>query len=80
MTEEEMDDDELPVDLRDAGDIFSDEWRRRTWYGKIHLSWEVPAMLLLLTLISVLKAAVYGMERIETNWPSKYKEVDDATE
>ena len=79
MSEEETDNDLQEWDLRDAPRLIADEWSRRTWYGKFHvIVWEAVGLTLLLTLISILKAGVYAVERLEASWPSKYKEVEDA--
>ena len=82
MPRDQSTDDDVPdIDLRDAPRFIKDEWSRRTWYGKLHvLVWEAAGMVIVLALISILKAFMYLIEGIEENWPSKYKEVDDATE
>lgn len=73
MVSEESSDEPAVADLRDVHGILSSEWSRWTWYGKPHLSWEVP-LLLLLTLISFVTVIAFAFESVESRWPSKYKE------
>jgi len=73
----EDDDSDVP-DLRDAQWMLTDDWSRRTWYGKLRVVvLEAPLVVILLAVMSLVKLLVYPVILIDENWPAVYKESED---